>query len=252
MQTDELEAALLRLPLIEDCAVLTQIVGGGVMVAYVVLRGPVTRQKIESHLREVAPRAEHPDHIVFVNRLPYDEAGALDEEALLKVPVVDEALASRFEESLEKDPRFIGAAVALEEPSHVTALLHERQLLPPTFATPAVNASSTPGGAVRFDSRRTDALPDAPDAPLAECEGPPLSSREAALRTLPDALRSAATRFDDPRITYLGLNQSIRLDTFSSLLSEARRIHGGLKAHGVSRGQKLLLQLERPSNASRR
>ena len=246
MTTDALEAALLSLPLIEDCAVLAlESPGGAVRVAYVVLRGPVTRQKIESHVTEVAPGAPRPDHVVFVNRLPYTEDGALDHVALSRVAVIDDALARRLESMLDEDPRFKGSAVVLEEPANVTPLLHERQLLPPTFAPPLAALSAAPEA--RAVARRSGA-PLADSGPLAECEGPPLSSREGAPRTLPDALRAAALRLVDPRIAYLGVNQSIRLDTFSSLLGEARRIHGGLKARGVARGDKLVLQLERPED----
>src|SRR3954470_20363882 len=58
----DMESALLKLPLVADCAVLAKNTPAGeVSVAYLVVRGKLARSKIEGHLRGTFPAARLPD-----------------------------------------------------------------------------------------------------------------------------------------------------------------------------------------------
>ncbi|HEY3495580.1 MAG TPA: AMP-binding protein, partial [Polyangiaceae bacterium] len=248
----ELEAALLELPGIAECAVVRRSGGQGAPVAYVVSSGgPFSRSRAEGLLAERWPGLAPLEALVLVSRLPLRGDGALDEEALAAIPIVDEALAAQLEAALAADARIARAVVFADEIPRKPKALHVDALLSQALKAPlekpaearAPGASKDTGAAapeVRFEPPS--------DLPLAVCIGEPLRRAADRTGTLPDVLRSAAERVQERRITYLKNDGTTVEQSFAELYAEAARIARGLAERGLVPGDYVILQLAEPSD----
>ena len=84
--------------------------------------------------------------------------------------------------------------------------------------------------------------------PVAWVDGGPLQVRTAAPRDLARTLEHAAASFPRQGIVYVQGDGSDRFQSYPELMSEARRVLGGLQAIGLQPGQIVILQLPQASD----
>src|SRR5215472_10312170 len=99
----ELEVALRRDPTVLDCAVREWISENGRsgVIAYVVPTTTFSEQAAQASLRSIFPGSLLPDRYALISGLPFSNDGALDEEALARIKIVDEQSAKGWEQKLK-------------------------------------------------------------------------------------------------------------------------------------------------------
>ena len=212
---------------VQDCAVLpaTDTEGATRLIAYVVPAVTVSGQRLADLVRAEWPAEAVPSGFVPVSSIPRTGSGAIDEAALGRLPVLDENLARRWENTLTALPEIDRAAVVIR-----TAEAPEER----------IHLGDLPAGAPG-ESRTV------PAPPARASVGEPAVSHggrfgDLDVDTLPAALLRAA-RSGRGTITCLDGDGSWSR-TYGELLTEASRVLGGLRALGLRPGDDVLLQLE--------
>jgi amino acid adenylation domain-containing protein len=236
-RTAEMEAALLTMPGVEDCAVRIRRTHAipPVRVAYVAssharFPGLAGTAALPPHLR--------PELLVPVHALPLTPRGRVDEAALQRLCVLDEEYARQWEAHLRQQPGMGEVVVAVSPLREPPSSLHLSEVLPGVRAeSPARPAPATP---------RVAATPvqDSSLVAMAFSDGGPLSTPEDAPRTLVEALVRTAAMPGERGITFIGPEGVPNRHRYAELLHEARCVLTGLRAQGLRPGARVLLQLE--------
>jgi amino acid adenylation domain-containing protein/FkbM family methyltransferase len=236
------EAALRAHPAVEDCVVLAREAepAGQELVAYVVPNGPFAADRLRTHVEAALPSELVPSTFVPVAYLPLTGAGRLDEAALTRLEVIDDDLVRRWTETLEAAGGVEEAVVLVEDRQSSRPPLHLADLLLDWKAGPEkVVAEVTPtGGGVPARDQGQAAKP------LSLSDGGPLPVEDDFPSTLADALRRAATRYQDKGVHYVGADGSDFFQPYDALLEEAERILCGLRRLGLAPQDKVLFQLD--------
>ncbi|WNI18931.1 SDR family NAD(P)-dependent oxidoreductase [Actinacidiphila sp. ITFR-21] len=215
-----------------DIAVLPRIPVGAddaaaELIAYAVPAGPLD-------LAALAARLPAPGSVVPVSRLPLTPDGAVDVAALLRLPVPDPAEARRLEARLRD--RHPGEPIAVvPTPVEPAPLRRVPVPLPPPGADGphpvGDGGSASAPGPADPPAGRPAALVDG---------GPPTATED---RTLLDSLlRAAASGTGD--LVVIGADGAETRLTYGELRDRALRALAGLRALGLSAGDRVLLQLE--------
>ena len=240
----EVESALRRHPLVEDCVVLARqrLAGDQALVAYVVWTGNAAATALSAALFPALPQPLPPLYLTPVAALPLTASGDIDAEALTRLDVIDATLAERWERRLQALPEIDQAVVIARETSAPQASLHLADLIPGWSAR-------APASDPR-DASEASEPPPLRDAPLSGSapsisHGAPLHIADNAPRHLAAALRRAADQQPRHGVVYLQPDGSDRTQSYPALLDEAQRIVAGLRALGLQPGDMVILQLER-------
>ncbi|MGW1073681.1 amino acid adenylation domain-containing protein [Streptomyces sp. NPDC002537] len=198
--------------------------GGRDVVLAVPTRAGAVEQATKALLREAADPERAP-RVAAVSDLPRTPDGTLDAAALEELPVIDAEAAAQWERALAALPGVRSAAVALEEVPEEIGRLY-----------------------VGTSSSRQSADPDAPAADRSAAavpalsEGPPLP--ELAVRTWAEALRRAAAGGEHAEVVHVRADGTETRRSYASLIEEASRVLGGLRALGLRPGDQVILQCE--------
>jgi amino acid adenylation domain-containing protein len=233
-----IEAELLRSPALADAAVRHRrtLAGEPALLAYVVASGARLPDLFPAPLLPLgAPRLT----IVPIGTLPLTAGGDVDEAALHRLPILDEATIARAETELRSWPGVARAAVLPRESAERTGLLHLTSVLPPhvtpdSLRPPAPRPDDTPPPVSLITLARS--------RPLALVDGGPIDLPEGAPRTLVAALVRAAAL--GKGITYIEESGETSTQSYRDLLREASSIGGGLARAGLREGDRVLLQLD--------
>ncbi|WP_224365089.1 non-ribosomal peptide synthetase [Hyalangium versicolor] len=236
LRLSDVEAALLADASVEDCVVRFRRLPGSrpLCVAYVVSSsqrppGGFRAPPLPAHLT--------PDLFMPVDILPLTSAGRVDEDALQRLPLVDEQLARHWEEQLRKKSEFHAVEVHLTPPARRREHLHLSRLLPGFRPGRTQEAQPT-----------TQPVLSAPvssqSGTMAFSDGGPLVLPEDAPRTLVDALLHIAASSGQRGITYVGPDGAVQRQRYSELLHEARCVLSGLRARGLLSGDRAVLQID--------
>ncbi|MFG1365637.1 SDR family NAD(P)-dependent oxidoreductase [Xanthobacter versatilis] len=212
---------------IADCRVLERVdtAGSPRLVAYIVPGGHAAPEGWAPHAERVLPLWQRPAAFVAVAALPLTEAGAVDDVALARLPVPDAVAAAQWRALLEPMDGIAEAAVVTRALAPEPALVTLPAVAP--LPSPATVAPEPP---------------PAPEGPWALADGGPQELPADAARTLTEALLRTAERAGDKGIVFEGAGPARRL-AYATLLQEARRIAGGLKAAGLEPGDMAILQV---------
>lgn len=231
------EAALASITEVEDYTILTR---DNKQVAYVVIPNTFSINKIHSHLKLHLSPELLPHAYVPVSTLPWTASGEIDEAVLANLEVIDSDLIARWEEKLRSHPQIEKVAVVVKQKSLHLPPLHLSDLLPSSLipesrsltdsVTPPINPSSQPE---HLDSKA-----------LAWSDGGTLIIPEDAPKTLTDALIKTATQFKERQIIYILADGKVDLQTYGSLLEEAKSILSGLYQIGLTAGSRAILQIQ--------
>ncbi|MEU5778789.1 condensation domain-containing protein [Streptomyces venezuelae] len=227
----DIENALLREESLAACAVLPLTTTDGVeeLVAYVVPTGPFHPARLRAHAAALLPAALVPGSYVAVTSLPRTRAGHLDEAALRALPVLDEELIRRWEDAL---------------PSAKVTLTEDTAAIPQDRVHTDIPGQFTDRPADDGDPARTtdSAAPHtAPgdDTRPALFTGP--GSAVPDVTTLPEALHRAAATAEGG-ILLVDQQGEERELAYAALADDAGRVLGGLRAAGLTAGDRALLQ----------
>ncbi len=234
-----MEAMLLDDDSIADCAVVVRETENGenALVAYVVASEAFSPDRPCEHLGARLPDAPLPTAFVPISSLPLTEDGEVDEDALGRLPVIDEVLTERWERRLNAHPGVDQvAAVVVEEKAHAARPLHLDDLLPERTAPVVRGIAVTP----RESSTRANGA----SGPPAFADGGALDIPGDAPQTLTQALIRSATERADSGVTYVAYDGSEWSESYAGLLDRARRILAGLQRRGLGPGDRALLQID--------
>ncbi|WP_369381995.1 amino acid adenylation domain-containing protein [Streptomyces sp. cg36] len=162
--------------------------------------------------------------VAAVTDLPRHPDGALDTEALGALPVIDTEAAEAWRGELSRLPGVRSATVSLEEVSDPIGRLY-------------IGSS---GGRATETARTLDA--GAAAAVPALSEGAPLP--EPTVAGWAEALRRAAAGGPHAEVVHVRADGSETRRDYASLIEEASRVLGGLRALGLRPGDQVILQCE--------
>ena len=235
-----LEQAIASHPWVEDCVVLSRSGAHGQpsLVAYIVGRGAGSAAGLREYLAREHPEIPQPEAFLFLQAMPLDGNGGVDETALQALPVQDERTLQDVRALLAE----FGAdrcAPCLGRVRRSLPRQHLSRLLPGWRRFP------------REDGGRDPVLPheagllceDRGLAPRAITPWSPLVFPAGSPSTLPEALIRAARERPGHGVTFLedaGVDEQRVL--YSELLGEARRVASGLRVAGVCPGSFVLVQ----------
>ncbi|WP_395293100.1 amino acid adenylation domain-containing protein [Kitasatospora hibisci] len=162
--------------------------------------------------------------LTAVGTLPYDADGVLDTRALLSLPPVDQVTAERWQRALAALPGVRAATVGLED-------------------APEELGTRRPAATRRRPAAEQPAeAPAAADAPLAVSTGPELP--EPSVDSWAAALRRAAAAGEHAEVVHVRADGSETRRSYASLVPEASRVLGGLRALGLRPGDRVILQCD--------
>ncbi|MFD7663696.1 SDR family oxidoreductase [Streptomyces sp. NPDC059788] len=222
---DEVAARIMEHESVRDCVVRVKHTTSGVaeLVAYAV----PTRDVAEAHLvratRPVLPAALPLAAVVLVSDLPRTPAGRLDEAALSRFPVPDEALLEQWEQRWRSAVGADRAAVALAAAPVPAGT--DQDARPAGPATDGKTPAPHPAG-----------------APPAISTGPALP--DIGVRTLAAALRRSASAVPRGETVFITSDGAANRQSYAVLTDEASRLLGGLRGLGLRPGAKVVLQFD--------
>ena len=236
-----METALRNAPAVGDCAVLLR---GSELIAYVVPSGHLAPDEIRAHLEKSWGENMIPRTFLPVSNIPLTAKGAVDTEALSRLPVIDAAWIKSAEQ--RSQGRIVIAvqrdtAVA-QTPLHLSDLLPEGERHA-THAASAANPAANPE--VNNDKRPEVSAEEIANRPLAISDGGPLTIPPDAPATFTEAiLRTAAQGGERGRrgITFVGSQGEAVHQSYAELLNEAKRVLAGLQAAGFRPKDRIILQ----------
>lgn len=237
----EAMAAVLAHPGVQDCALLTKSdrAGNARRILFYVPHGPVSR----SELRRLVELSSGGDPaslaLVPLHKLPLTAEGAVDEQVLSAIPVLDDALCEHSAGLLRAElgteaivVRRIERSASAPAPYHLSDLRLDAKAISPTgiASDSAAPAPSCDVGLVSAES----AVLRGPDLPR---------DGSASARALSDLLERAARRVPDRRIRFVSVDGRLTEWSYAGLWERARRIGTALADQGVPPGAYVVLQL---------
>lgn len=227
---------------VEDCAVVQrQVLSTPKRVAYVVVSGGFSRERLEKHLQAYLSADLMPDYYVPVSNIPLTSKGLVDVEQLAQIAVLDDELIDVWEATLQAQPDVTAAAVIIQPQVAHPPVVHLSDLLP-TWKT--LHGDLGTGSTESID--QPNEVPSAiPSDTMALSYGGDLPVVPGFPQTLPDVLVHAAKTALGDRITYLNLDGTVHHQSYQGLLEDAERILAGLRQQGLQPQDKVIFQLER-------
>ncbi|PYU56188.1 MAG: AMP-dependent synthetase [Acidobacteria bacterium] len=210
------------------------------IIAYVVPLGAFPEEAVRKNLQSAFPGSLLPDRYVLLSSLPFSSDGTVDEEALLRLEIVDEGLARVWEQQLLSLPGVQQAAVVIEprvpklKPLHISDLLPHAEAFTARESKQAFPSTSEVSVGSSSEHRR-----------VAISHGEPLCNPQQVPATLQQALKRAAETKPVRDITYVQRDGSEVTHTYQELLEDAERILGGLRSLGLGPGDKVIFQFDR-------
>ena len=233
-----IEAALLRDPALADAAVRRRrtLDREPALVAYVVASGSAPPAPVTS---PALPPGAPTLAVVQIGTLPLTSRGDVDEAALQRIPILDEATIAAAEAALRAWPSVTRAGVVTRDITEATSILHLGDILPS-----APDRTSSPPSPPRSDDTPppVSLVKRARSRPMALADGGPLVIPEGDPRTLAAALARAAA--SGKGISYLEESGGWAEQSYADLEREALQIAGGLARAEICPGDRVLLQLD--------
>jgi acyl-CoA synthetase (AMP-forming)/AMP-acid ligase II/NAD(P)-dependent dehydrogenase (short-subunit alcohol dehydrogenase family) len=229
-------------PDVADCFVMRRNceAHGAQWVAYVVAAGPFAPDRWQTHLRAALPDGPVLDAFVHLAALPLTSSGAVDEDELLRLEVIDGDLTNRCEKALQEVANIQEVAVVAQDAASPTPPLHLANLIP-GWTSRAPGQGAGEAAAEESASAPRSSAPSTAGNPSISI-GPPLTA--VLPPTLADALRRTVERFPEQWIICTQADGPPVVCTYRHLQKEAECILGGLRKLGLQAGDKALFQFE--------
>jgi len=240
LQLRQIEAALREDASVADCVLLERktVSSEKELVAYILSSGSLKPERLNANLKSILPSELLPTAYVPVSSIPLTKDGKIDEEALIRLEVIDADLVTQWEEELLSVPEIEQAAVVVDKYADKLTPLHLSDLLPDwgkKVQSEEVNKSDTGSNSTNIERDEIESKP------LAIRYGGPLRQIPGILS---DALQQAAAQKPEKNLTYIQFDGSEIVQSYSALLEEAERILAGLRKLGLKPQDKVIFQLD--------
>jgi acyl-CoA synthetase (AMP-forming)/AMP-acid ligase II/NAD(P)-dependent dehydrogenase (short-subunit alcohol dehydrogenase family)/acyl carrier protein len=238
----KVEMALLLEPSINSAIVrLTQ----DKLVAYVVISSRFLDViEIQKHLQNLIPLEWVPQVFIPLAALPFNSLGKLDESILSNIPVIDQHLATKWEELIRQQPDVEKAAVVISDRLKPSLPLHLSDLLPNWVSSQSFH-----------EPKRIESISDSSDNSLeiksdrlAISHGEMLRIGANSPLTLIDCLKQAARKSPDLGVIYIAVDGTETKQTYPELLVNAQSVMAGLRQLGLQPQDKVIFQLKNNSD----
>ncbi len=243
----QLMAAFLKQESIVDCVVRFQHREPPlqpVIVAYVVILGIFSEQRLKAHLQ-----AEFPDELVAslrivpINHIPLTDAGEIDHVALAKLPLFDADLLECWQRYWVSKPEVEQVAMSVEANAGSLDILHLSDMLPDMQPVQRL-LSELPRRVDEPASSESSVVVAAHSDVLAIAKGPALHLDEALPLNLAISLRRTAQACPLQGITYIQNDDTHRVQRYPALLSRAESILFGLQQLALAPKAKIIFQFD--------
>jgi acyl-CoA synthetase (AMP-forming)/AMP-acid ligase II/NAD(P)-dependent dehydrogenase (short-subunit alcohol dehydrogenase family)/acyl carrier protein len=236
------ELALMHNPSIRSAIVrLTQ----DKLIGYVVASSPLFEiTEIHKYLQNLMPLEWIPQAFIPLVALPFNSFGEIDELALSNIPVIDQHLATKWEELIRQHPDVENVAAVVSDRSKQSSPLHLSDLLPNWVDTQSVH---TPNRIEKISDVSDSSLEIKSDR-IAISHGEPLQLAPDTPLTLAEAMRQAASKSPDKGITYIANDGTESRQTYKELLANAQSVMTGLRQLGLQPQDKVIFQLKNNSD----
>ncbi|MGD2089536.1 MAG: SDR family NAD(P)-dependent oxidoreductase, partial [Candidatus Aminicenantes bacterium] len=238
VELEEIETALLSLPLIDECTVMVRESETFTreLVAYVVSSMPLSSGRLQANLRTILPARLVPSVYVHLSALPLTASGDIDKNFLSHLEVIDDNLVRRWEKRIGSLSKVSQAAVVVREQVKHTPPLHLSEVFP-DWGTKEVNE-------IDEQTEYRAEQQDGETCTMAFSDGGPLIIGADAPKTLTAALVRTAFTHKNKGIIYIDNDGSETFLAYESLLTNARCMLSGLKQAHLNPGDKVILQIE--------
>jgi len=237
-----IENTLLSEPIVEDCVVTSRLATDAqpLTIAYVVTSHVSSPDELKTIFQNAFNGQHAPDAYVPVTRIPLNAQGHVDDDALMRLEILDPHTAEQWEKAIKQTEGVQEAAVLIRETRHTRVPLHLDDLRPERSANPNGPQQIEPDSKKTHQGRSESSTANEPSL----VQGDALNATESLPATMAKMLESAAQRSADLGVTYLRKDGSAATQCYPKLLEEAQRIFNGLRRLGLKPGDVLLFQLE--------
>ncbi len=209
------------------------------LIAYVVTSGSFLPDRLHNYLTNQLPAHALPHIYVPLSTLPLTIDGYLDEAALEKIPVYDQAITTKWEIFIQNLQPIKRIAVLIEEQKKKQTSLHLDFLLPHFSKITTQPADNKPNYSTKNTKVSTSIT-----STLALVQGSPLQNQATELpATLPALLRQTAQQVIGEKIIYIQEDGKEITQSYADLLQIAECILAGLRQQGLQPQDKVILQL---------
>ena len=211
------------------------------LIAYVVAAQHIIESELHSHVLPLLPQAALPDDVVQVTKLPYTSLGQIDEAALKILPVLNNALVSRWQYCLERLQYIEQVRVVKQPITESVAQLYSSDLL-------LTENTSRERFTTTISAEYSQAVAESESGALALSDGGHLQIAADMPLTLTAALFNVVQRAENSAtekgIVLVDQEGGEAFIPYSHLLATAKQLLGGLQAHGLQKNDRVILQLE--------
>jgi len=208
------------------------------LIAYIVTSGTFLPDRLHNYLTNQLPAYALPHIYVPLSTLPLTADGYLDEAALEKIPIYDQAITTKWETYIQNLQPIKRIAVLIEEQNKKQLPLHLDYLLP-YFSKITTQLADNK---VNYSIKNTK-ISASITSTLALVQGSPLQNRTTRPATLSALLRQTAQQVIGEKIIYLQEDGRKITQSYADLLQIAERILAGLRQQGLQPQDKVILQL---------
>jgi len=232
---EEMTAAILMHPAVDDCYVLEREVpsGDSMLVAYIVANAPVGNEEIAEAVREGDANRPVPGATIRLAALPLNASGEVDLEVLRATELVDEELLAAADEQFEAVAGTGRAAFIVEAEPVAERPVHLADLLPDWKRSAAPKDDSAAGAA-------KGAADSGGEVKLSIQTGEPL--RTIPPRNLVAMLRRTVDNFGTHGLIYIQEDGREITQSYAELWADAERILGSLRALGAQPQDRFIFQ----------
>jgi acyl-CoA synthetase (AMP-forming)/AMP-acid ligase II/NADP-dependent 3-hydroxy acid dehydrogenase YdfG len=229
-----LDACILDHPAVRDCALIrrTDRRGESTLIAYVVTRDELSLDSLCGHAR-TAGCTLLPSALVRISNVPLREDGAVDEAALVSLPVIEPETVERCDALVRATGSVSDVEVVSEWHAPPGLNLRVDDLVPNRSEARTLGRSSA----------QSDAAPPR-DVPPAVSIGEPIRFVDRPPDDLPCMLARAADLQPTHGVTFVEQDGEQTIP-YPELRDQAERIMAGLRAAGVRPGDPVVFQLDR-------
>ncbi|MGD2093260.1 MAG: AMP-binding protein, partial [Candidatus Aminicenantes bacterium] len=236
------EAALFRHSQVKDCAVTAKDINrnSSRLTAYLVLKEDITLNSLEEFLKNILPQEYFPIGYVKANSLPRTPDGAVDRKYLDQLEPLDSLQVQALEKRINEFPQIKQAAVLVKEKTEPPVPLYIKDYVLDLPPVPLNKKEES-----RMPQQPVPGSESSQHSPPAIIHGQKLVWEEGDPKTLPQALKRAASQHGENGVQFIQADGSTHFQSYASLLEEAEQMLAGLKKLGLKPQDKVIFQFNR-------
>ncbi len=225
-----------------ECYIISNESEKQTLLAYMVIDNIKNVSHVEKELKNILPDFLVPQCIP-VTHIPLDDAGVVDEDLLMKTPVIHSDLIVDLQTKIKTSNAVDDISFLTKEKEETVSYVHLSDAIT-DFKTPGVSndTEKTPGTDSELKQESSSGTSESTE--LSIREGKEFSFQEN-INTLQDVIEHTASKYSNNKIICLLPDDAEIILTYSELYSKAKQVLAGLRKQGVEPGDKVIFQYER-------